>query len=153
MSGHNRYFILNEAVDRLPLVRRILPDLNRCRQAVAKFQRLDERVDLTWSERAYVRMQLANWSLRAEDCQSELDELGVVVSPDGSEAWFPFEHRWIGRDADGRIRTAFFVFKPSSPTISEWIFDGWPRDRRPIPDPWWNIRRPVFAAEKALTAA
>lgn len=145
-------FILTEAAQTLPLVRRILRDI---REARSRLCRLDRSRNVSSAERAAERRR---WREQLAACLAEAVYLGIEITPGvRCEALFPFEHQWIGPQGDNKIRPAYFVYNDSQETICQWFFSGWPNDRRQVNPAWWRQFRPtpahrLRAAEKPRVA-
>ena len=140
---NNRLFILTEAAAMAPLLRKILVDLREARCRLSNLRRKLMRADLSKQGRIQAGRDEEAWRGKLLDCLAEADRLGVRITAGvRCEAHFPFEHKWIGPSGDDKIRPALFVYDDTQPTISEWIFDGWPKDRRKIWPSWWHIYRP-----------
>lgn len=138
-----RHFILTEAAAMVPLVRRILVDVREARARIARLRRERQDAELTKPDLARWRRRWRHWGRRLANCVDEACSLGVRITPGiRCEALFPFEHQWIGPAGDGKIRPAFFVYNDANPTIEEWIFAGWPNDRRTVCADWWKVNRP-----------
>lgn len=134
-------FILTEAAQTLPLVRRILRDIREARSRLCRLERSQRAsASETAGERRRWRELLAN-------CLSEAAYLGVEITPGvRCEALFPFEHQWVGPQGDNKIRPAYFVYDDAQATIHQWFFSGWPKDRRHVNSTWWRQFRPTPAS-------
>lgn len=131
-------FILTEAAAMVPLVRRILVDVRSCRAEISRLFRV-VRNDASNSD-ARNRLRQRREQLGA--CLREAKDLGVEISPGiRCEAFFPFDHQWIGRMGDRKLRPAYFLFSDAQPTITQWCFHGWPDHRMQVCEDWWKIRR------------
>jgi hypothetical protein len=137
MAARRGTFILTEAAQRLPLVRRILRDVREARSRLSRIDRTlagvgeasRRRIEI---DREYFRQRLA-------DALREASELGVEITPGiRCEALFAFDHQWVGPEGDNKIRPAYFVFNDAQSTIEQWFFSGWPSDRRKVNPKWWH---------------
>lgn len=152
MTPQNRYFILAEAAKLVPLVRTILVQVRATRSRLSRLARLLDRVDWTDAQELELRQQRSESLETLQECLAEASRLGVEITPGiRCEALFPFEHRWTGPFGDYRIRPAYFVYNDSQPSISQWFFSGWPKDRREIAEHWWSVTRPT-ASEHSSNA-
>ena len=137
-----RYFLLPEAADMAPFIRRLLVDIRTSRARLSLSDRLLERVDLAPSRRATEEAELRDCRRRLGESVAEAARLGVVITPGiRCEALFPFRHRWTGPHGDGAIRDAYFVFNDAEPSVYRWYFAGWPSDRREVWPHWWHATR------------
>lgn len=138
-----RYYILTEAGEMIPMARRLLVEIREARARISRLRRHRERSDITPAERAQILRGWRHWSRKLANCLDEAFGLGIVITPGiRCEAHFPFEHQWIGPAGDGKIRPAYFIYSDANGTIEEWYFDGWPDDRRPVNPAWWTMFRP-----------
>lgn len=145
-------FILTEAAQMLPLVRRILHDLREARSRLCQINRrlrqtaLSEDRDAIDPEREALVAERRLWREKLADCLAEAGFLGIeITSGVRCEALFPFEHQWIGPNGDGKLRPAYFVYNDAQNSITEWFFSGWPNDRRKVNPRWWRQFRPAPA--------
>jgi hypothetical protein len=137
MAARRGTFILTEAAERLPLVRRILRDV---REARSRLSRID-RMLTGLGEEARRRMEFERETYRRTLAEAlrESSELGVEITPGiRCEALFAFDHQWIGPEGDNKIRPAYFVYNDAQSTIEQWFFSGWPSDRRKVNPKWWH---------------
>ena len=141
MITRHRNFILTEAAQMLPLVRRILRDVRAARSRLSRIDRL-LRQDATNRQR--LREDRGFWRGELAAYLTEAAMLGVEITAGvRCEALFPFEHQWVGPQGDNKLRPAYFVYSDAEPTLKEWFFSGWPNDRRKINPKWWHQYRPT----------
>ena len=129
-----RTFVLREAVAMIPLAVRIVADVREARCRLSRLRRRagDGRF----------------WQGQLDTAVGEADDLGVRITGGvRCELLFPFDHRWVGPGADGRVRPAWFVLDEPDRRIDRWFFDGWPEDRRVVPADWQaTLPRPMQAS-------
>lgn len=135
-------FILTEAAQMIPLIRRILRDVREARSRLCQIHRA--LAPLVEADRPDLVEERRRWRRRLADCLAEAGCLGIEITPGvRCEALIPFEHQWIGPQGDGKIRPAYFVYNDAQNTITQWFFSGWPNDRRKVNPRWWGQFRPA----------
>lgn len=137
MATKKETFILTEAAEMLPLVRRILRDIRQARSQISRCRRRPASVG-TGAIHTVVD-ERRRWQDRLDLCLAEAAQLGIEITPGvRCEALFPFHHQWVGEEGDQKIRPAYFVYSDAEPTIRSWFFSGWPHDRRAVNARWWH---------------
>jgi hypothetical protein len=150
MKTRRGTFILTEAAQTLPLVRRILRDVREARSRLCRLNRVG--VGTTEIARKAHQEERQRYRQQLSACLEEAAGLGVEITPGvRCEALFAFNHQWVGPDGDFKIRPAYFVFGDACDTISEWYFSGWPSDRRRVNPKWWHQYRPTPTARLQST--
>ncbi|MFO0944908.1 MAG: hypothetical protein U1D30_03010 [Planctomycetota bacterium] len=145
-----RYFILTEAAEMIPVAQRLLVEVREARSRISLLRRQRERADLSAAERSQLVRGWRHWSRKLANCLDEAFGLGILITPGiRCEAHFPFEHQWVGPAGDGKLRPAFFVYSDANGTIEDWYFDGWPNDRRAVNPAWWTMFRPGHQPTKS----
>jgi hypothetical protein len=128
-------FDLGTARRMLPLVSRIVHDIQESRSQINRLQpeqdRLDRhRHDLSWPERRRryaVQEEIAAVERRLTETLSELAKLGVALLPDGEgEVGFPTERNG---------RSAYYLWRDGETDVTNWNYAG-ESIRRTIPPEW-----------------
>ncbi len=134
-----RTFVLTEAVQMIPLVQSILREVREVRSRMSKIERLLDAGEMIDARGNSLKRNLDTMRRRLALCLIEAREFGFLIT-DGvrCEALFPFEHRWVGPQGDGKLRPAYFVYNDAQDSISQWFFRGWPNDRRAVNPVWWT---------------
>jgi hypothetical protein len=122
----------------LPLIRRIVRDVQDCSAQCHKLEQVkslldDQRRKLGWRERSRryeTHEDILNLERQIADARGELDRLGVVLlSETEGEVGFPT----LVNDC-----RAFFVWRPSEESLEFWQFAG-ESIRRTIPLAWTKM--------------
>jgi hypothetical protein len=122
----------------LPLIRRIVRDIQECHKLYAQLLKEKTLLDglrskLSWRERKRrydTQEDMLNLERQIADARGELDHLGVVLlSESEGEVGFPT----LVNDC-----RAFFVWHPSEETLEFWQFAG-ESIRRTIPIAWTKM--------------
>ena len=129
--------ILNLSTARrmLPLVRRIVADIQHAGQRLTQLQPEQDRLDrqrrtLSWPERSrryQLREEIAAGERQLQDARAELDVLGVVLVNATAAA--------VGFPTVVNGRRAFFSWRPGEDDLKYWHFAG-DEVRRLIPLTW-----------------
>jgi hypothetical protein len=122
----------------LPLIRRVVRDIQDCAVRYHKLEQVkslldDQRRKLCWRERAHryeTQEDMLNLERQIADARAELDRLGVILLSDiEGEVGFPT----LVNDC-----RAFFVWRPSEESLEFWQFAG-ESIRRTIPTAWTQM--------------
>lgn len=128
-------FDLTTAKRMLPLVSRIVHDIQESRTLINRLQPEQDRLerhrrDLSWPERQrryVVQEELAAAERRLREILSELNELGVAILPEHEgEVGFPTQ-------LNGR--SAFYLWRDGETDVTTWNYAG-ETLRRSIPPEW-----------------